>query len=56
MTASRFIHGIREDVEEWDSKLSQVSTTIDEWLYLQRQWLYLETIFSQPGLYLFVDF
>lgn len=50
MSASRFIMGIREEVQEWEKRLSCVSEILDEWLYCQRQWLYLEAIFSQSDI------
>jgi len=42
MLASRFISGIRQQVENWDKKLSLMSETLDEWLAVQRAWMYLE--------------
>ena len=37
-------------VEDWDRKLSLFSRTLDEWLLCQRNWLYLETIFSAADI------
>jgi len=42
MLASRFVSGIRQQVEIWDKKLSLVSETLDEWLAVLRAWMYLE--------------
>ena len=44
-------------VDDWDRRLTLFSRTLDEWMNCQRNWLYLEQIFSNPdiqvGLYLF---
>lgn len=37
-------------VEEWDRKLKLFASTLDEWLLCQRNWLYLETIFSAADI------
>ena len=37
-------------VEDWDRKLTLFSRTLDEWLLCQRNWLYLETIFSAADI------
>ena len=50
MLGSRYIQAVREDVEIWDGKLNLVSEILDEWLNCQRNWMYLETIFSAPDI------
>ena len=50
MLASRFVMGIRDRVESWDKKLSHLSETLDEWLAVQRAWMYLESIFGAPDI------
>ncbi|KAJ3183889.1 Dynein heavy chain 6, axonemal [Geranomyces variabilis] len=47
---SRFIGPIRTEVERWDKQLSLFSETLDAWLTCQRNWLYLESIFSAPDI------
>jgi dynein heavy chain len=50
MLASRFVLGIRDKVEAWDRKLALLSETLDEWLAVQRAWMYLESIFGAPDI------
>lgn len=50
MMGSRYITGVRDQVEQWDKKLSLLSETIDEWIMCQKQWMYLETIFSAEDI------
>jgi dynein axonemal heavy chain len=46
MLASRYIAVVQTRVERWDQKLSYLSDMLDEWLLCQRNWMYLEPIFS----------
>eukprot|EP00002_Diphylleia_rotans_P013198 TRINITY_DN2570_c0_g2_i4.p1 TRINITY_DN2570_c0_g2~~TRINITY_DN2570_c0_g2_i4.p1 ORF type:complete len:2678 (-),score=502.92 TRINITY_DN2570_c0_g2_i4:4443-12476(-) len=50
MFASRYITGIRDDVELWERKLSVISETLEEWIQCQVNWLYLETVFGQGDI------
>lgn len=47
---SRYVGPIKTQVEEWERKLLVFSRTLDEWLNCQRNWLYLEQIFSTPDI------
>eukprot|EP01039_Chlorochromonas_danica_P005727 gene5727-6311_t len=47
---SRYVAGIRTYVDGWRSKLMHFQETLDEWLTCQRNWMYLETIFSSPDI------
>ncbi|KAL8598272.1 hypothetical protein ACOMHN_035222 [Nucella lapillus] len=47
---SRYVGPIKAQVEEWERKLQVFSRTLDEWLTCQRNWLYLEQIFSTPDI------
>ena len=40
----------RSEVEKVERNLRLFSDTLDEWLECQRQWLYLETIFSAADI------
>eukprot|EP01060_Flectonema_neradi_P032219 TRINITY_DN5085_c1_g2_i2.p1 TRINITY_DN5085_c1_g2~~TRINITY_DN5085_c1_g2_i2.p1 ORF type:complete len:4162 (+),score=927.24 TRINITY_DN5085_c1_g2_i2:1218-12488(+) len=55
--ASRYASGedvsaknIRKLVDEWDHNLSTVSDVLDEWVQLQKSWMYLEFIFSSDDI------
>jgi len=50
MMGSRFIMGVQDEVHEWEQKLSILSETLDEWIACQRNWMYLETIFSAEDI------
>ncbi|CAM9594527.1 unnamed protein product [Heterosigma akashiwo] len=45
-----YVKGIRGTVDSWRSRLVLFQETLDEWLAVQRNWMYLETIFSSPGI------
>ncbi|OQR87505.1 dynein heavy chain 6, axonemal [Thraustotheca clavata] len=47
---SRFIGAIRDEVEGWRRKLVGLQETLDEWLLVQKNWMYIETIFSAPDI------
>ena len=50
MLGNRHVTEIRGMIEEWDRKLRTVQDVIDEWLICQKQWMYLENIFSAPDI------
>ena len=39
-----------QEIADWDRKLNTVSEVIDEWLACQRNWMYLEPIFSSDDI------
>jgi dynein heavy chain len=47
---NRFIGPLYEHVEPWQKKFALFSSTLDEWMNVQKQWLYLETIFAAPDI------
>ncbi|KNC55308.1 dynein heavy chain [Thecamonas trahens ATCC 50062] len=47
---SRFVYGIKGAVDEWVGKLNALAALLDEWLALQRNWMYLEVIFVQKDI------
>ena len=50
MLGNRYVAEIKQLIEEWDKKLRLVQDVIDEWLICQKQWMYLENIFSAPDI------
>ncbi|QDZ24237.1 heavy chain of dynein [Chloropicon primus] len=48
--ASRFVTGIRAEVDKLNNQLRLFSDTLDEWLECQKQWMYLESIFSAADI------
>ena len=47
---SRFIGPLQKRVDDWDKKLRLFSETLDEWLAVQRSWMYLESIFKAQDI------
>ena len=50
ITSSRFVGGIRSKVEELEKGLNVFSETLDEALALQKNWMYLDSIFCAPDI------
>jgi len=47
---SRFVGPMQKRVDDWDKKLRLFSDTLDEWLNIQRAWMYLESIFKAADI------
>lgn len=45
MSASPFIGPFLSTVQKWEKCLTLISEIVDEWILVQRKWLYLEGIF-----------
>ena len=50
MNFSSFKKPFEERIAAWDKQLSTVSEVIDEWLAVQRSWLYLQPIFDSDDI------
>ncbi|OAF67572.1 hypothetical protein A3Q56_04705 [Intoshia linei] len=50
IASSRHVGPIKHEVDDWILQLDLFSHTVDEWLICQRNWLYLESIFSAPDI------
>lgn len=47
---SRYVAGIKHEVDRVDRQLHLFSDTLDEWLACQKDWMYLKSIFSAPDI------
>jgi dynein heavy chain len=50
MQFSSFKGPFEERISTWDSKLFIFSEVLDEWMAVQRSWLYLQPIFESPDI------
>jgi dynein heavy chain len=50
MQFSAFKKAFEERIEVWDQTLTTVSDVLEEWMAVQRNWLYLQPIFESPDI------
>lgn len=50
MNFSPFRAHFAERLSRWEQQLKIVSEVIEQWYVLQRNWMYLEPIFSSPDI------
>jgi Dynein heavy chain, N-terminal region 2 len=49
MSFSPYKKPFEERITKWEQQLSLASEILDQWIALQRQWMYLEPIFGRYG-------
>ena len=50
MQFSAFKKPFEERIDSWDKTLATVSDVLEEWMAVQRNWLYLQPIFESPDI------
>lgn len=50
IASSRYVGPLKSRVDDWQKQLALFNQTLEEWLNCQRNWLYLESIFSAPDI------
>tara|TARA_B110000208_G_scaffold3481_2_gene4695 strand:- start:71 stop:7927 length:7857 start_codon:yes stop_codon:yes gene_type:complete len=50
MLGSRYIMGVQDMVAAWEMKLKLLAESLEEWGLLQREWMYLDSIFCADDI------
>ena len=48
--SSRYAHGVKPRLLDWEKRLTNLASVIDEWIYVQGQWMALEFIFASEDI------
>jgi len=47
---NRFVRVMRSEAEKMKKELNILSNALDEWVTVQKSWMYLENIFGSPEI------
>uniref|UniRef100_A0A1I8GGQ9 DHC_N2 domain-containing protein n=1 Tax=Macrostomum lignano TaxID=282301 RepID=A0A1I8GGQ9_9PLAT len=50
IASSRHVGPIKHRVDDWQANLELFGKTLEEWVTCQRNWMYLESVFSAPDI------
>lgn len=50
MLSSKFAFEIKDNLQNWERRLSLIHETLEEWVLFQQQWMYLENVFSADDI------
>jgi dynein heavy chain len=50
LSASKYVRAIKDQVAKWEKDLNTIMDTIDQWMIVQRKWMYLESIFGNDDI------
>lgn len=50
LSASKYVRAIKKRVADWERDLNTIMDVIDQWIRVQKQWQYLENIFSSDDI------
>lgn len=50
LSASKYVRAIKDRVSRWEKDLNTIMDTIDQWMIVQRKWMYLESIFGNDDI------
>jgi len=48
--ASKFLGAVKARVKQWEHDLNTINDVIEQWLLVQRKWMYLELIFASDDI------
>jgi dynein heavy chain len=50
LSASKYVRSIKARVTQWERDLNIISDVIDNWMSVQKKWMYLESIFASDDI------
>ena len=50
IASSKYVGFLKHQVDQWLRRIDLFEKILDQWLYFQQNWLYLESIFTAPDI------